>query len=594
MLIFNDMKKLLHQSQVLITGVLFVVFMTVSCDLDKYPLDGPAVGSFPSNEEEAIMGLLGAYQSISTLDASSTPIWQVMDNITDVGYARPGNNYTSPITSSLTTDNALANKPWQYYYRTIARVHSVLDNLPNIQTEIQADQYNQIDAELRFIRAYSYSQLIELYGNVPLLKQSVGLIDADVPRTDKKKIQEFIINELDEVSEYLPLSHSQHGKSRATRVAAFMLQARVALYSQNYDLAVRASKKAIELSEGVHELTSFNNSIDLSGQKHDQGEPDVSNVFGHAGFSESKEWIWIAEYSESTKNTHNKQYYAASRLGKGVCYWGPTQNFIDSFQAIDGLPIDKSSLYNADKPFENRDPRLDLYCVRPHSRFMGYQFEPNKSFSTVANYWPVIEGSAQSPSQITNTDATNAYRSFSGYLWRKHVDIADYPSTSVSGVSELGVGIFRFAELLLLYAEAKIENNDIDESVYEAINKVRNRAHMPSLEGGLSQNELRATLRYERKIELANDGLRWFDLRRWGIAKEVMNGYLYLNRAGNNWSADVIVKIDENSTPIYNEEKAKDFFTTQEVVYQEGKDEYWPVPFSEMNANPNLEQNPGY
>src|SRR5699024_7579960 len=124
-----------------------------------------------------------AYRSLGELDAASTPIWHVMDNITDIGYARPGNNYTSSITSALTTDNALAVKPWKYYYKTIARCHSVLDNLDKLRESMGDEKYSQMDAELRFIRAYCYSQLIELYGDVPLVKHSVNLDSANIPRT---------------------------------------------------------------------------------------------------------------------------------------------------------------------------------------------------------------------------------------------------------------------------------------------------------------------------------------------------------------------------------------------------------------------------
>src|SRR5690606_39150370 len=174
---------------------------------------------------------------------------------------------------------------------------------------------------------------------------------------------------------------------------------------------------------------------------------------------------------------------------------------------IDGLPIDESPLYDPANPFVNRDPRLDMYCARPHARLMGIQYEPNASFAKVNNYWPVIAGQSNTPAVVNNTDAKNAYRSFSGYLWRKHTDNADYAINSASGVSDLNVGIFRYAELLLIYAEAKIEANDIDESVYEAINKIRSRAHMPPIASNLSQSQLRTALRYERKIELCNDGL---------------------------------------------------------------------------------------
>ena len=566
-----------------------------SCKLDLFPLNGPSTGTFPATEDEAVMGLYAAYQSLSELDAANTPIWHVMDNITDIGYARPGTNYTSPITSAITTDNALCTKPWQVHYRSIARCHAVLDNLESIKSSMNDAAYNQLDAELRFIRAYCYSQLIELYSNVPLLKTAVALGNADVPQTPKQEVEQFLIDELTAIADYLPVSQSQYGNVRGSRIAAYMIKARVALYAKKYDVASQAAKTALDLSAGVHDLTPFNNTIDFAGKDHTIGEPDISNIFGHEGFKTSKEWIWVAEYNKSVPgNTHNQQYYSASRLGKGVCYWGPTHDLINTFQAIDGMPITESPLYDASRPFENRDPRLDMYCVRPHMRYLGYQFEPNTSFKTVNNYWPVINGQSSTPSTVANNDATNAFRSFSGYLWRKPVDIADFSSTSVSGNSDLNVGIFRFAELLLIYAEAKIEANDIDNTVYDAINRIRERAHMPDLPAGLSQAELRKALRYERKVELANDGLRWYDLRRWGIANDVMNGFLYLNRDAKPWTKDVLTGFDESYTPIYNHSEAIKYFTTQEVVFKPNKDELWPVPKSEMDANKNLEQNPGY
>jgi hypothetical protein len=580
-----------------ITSALAFVSMLsfVSCEIDRSSLNGPSTGTFPATEQEAIMGLYGAYQAISQLDASATPIWHVMDNITDIGYARPGNNYTSPITSAITTDNALANKPWQYHYRTIARCHTVLDNLDLLKNSMTDEAYKQLDAELRFIRAYCYSQLVELFGDVPLLREAVDLSNANVPRSPKEEVVEFLINELTAVADNLPVSQAQFGHVRASRVAAYMLKARLALYSNQYTMAAEAAATALTLADGLHDLTPFNSSVNIVGQDHTAGEPDVSNIFGHEGFRTSKEWIWVAEYNIAVPgNTHNQQYYSASRLGKGVAYWGPTQDLINTFQAKDGLPITESPLYDAANPFANRDPRLDMYCVRPHSRYLGYQFEPNTSFSTVANYWPVLTGQSATPSTVANNDATNAFRSFSGYLWRKTVDIADFPTTSVSGQSDLNVGIFRLAELLLIYAEAKIEANQIDNSVYEAINRIRRRALMPDLPSGLSQAELRTALRYERKVELAGDGLRWYDLRRWGIANDIMNGYIYLNRSAKSWTDGVLTGFDENYTPIYNHAVATQYFTTQEVVYRVNKDEYWPVPKSEMDANNNLVQNPGY
>jgi len=245
-------------------------------------------------------------------------------------------------------------------------------------------------------------------------------------------------------------------------------------------------------------------------------------------------------------------------------------------------------------PFSNRDPRLDMYVARPHSRLMGIQYEPNPTFSKVNNYWPVIKGESPTPSLVSNADATNAYRSFSGYLWRKHTDNSDYETNSSRGVSDLNVGIFRYAELLLLYAEAKIESNSIDATVYDAIDEIRQRAGMPVLERNMTQAQLRTALRYERKIELCNDGLRWYDIRRWNLAPDIMNGYLYLNRGGVSYPKEVLSYIDENYSPIYDYNIAVQYFTTQEVVFNVNKDEVWPIPQQERDANPNLTQNPNY
>lgn len=568
-------------------------FCLISCNVDLISPNGPTSESYPQDGNEVQMGLFGAYRSLSEFTYSSTPYLNIMDNNTDIGYTRPGNVYTPLITSGATPSNALTILPWRYFYKAIARVHAVLDNMDKLESSMGEDSYNQLNGELRFIRAYCYSQLIEIYGGVPLLKSTVSLGETDVPRTSVEEIRDFIVSELTDIQDFLPVSQSGFGNARASQIAAYMLKARVLLYSKKYKDAKVAAQKAIELSAGVHDLTPFNSTVDFTGKDHTVGEPDPSNIFGHEGFKSSKEWIWVIEYNKNIPgNTHNRQYFGASRLANGASFFGPTQDLISSFQCIDGKSITESPLYDPLHPFANRDPRLDMYCARPGSRYLGFQFELNKDFKTVLNYWPINDGTGTDPISITNNDATNAYRTFSGYLWRKTMDIHDFHSTSVGGNSDLGVGVFRYAELLLIYAEAKIEDNDIDNSVYNAINQVRNRAHMPNLDQGMSQLELRKALRYERKVELCNEGLRWYDLRRWNIAKDVMNGYLYLNRAGNLWSNNTIAGFDDSYTPIYNHEEALKYFTTQPVSYKVGKDELWPLPESEMDANKALIPNP--
>src|SRR5690606_30208385 len=161
------------------------------------------------------------------------------------------------------------------------------------------------------------------------------------------------------------------------------------------------------------------------------------------------------------------------------------------------------------KPFENRDPRLHYTCAVPGSIFHGYQFETHRDSLKCWNY------NVNPPARVPNQDATNPYASFSGYCWRKYANMEnpDYLTRS-----ETGIIVLRYAEVLLNYAEAKIESNDIDQSVYDAINLVRSRVDMPEVSAGKSQAELRSIVRIERKSEFAFEGLRLYDIRRWKIA----------------------------------------------------------------------------
>jgi len=136
--------------------------------------------------------------------------------------------------------------------------------MENIKGTLSEANYNQINAELRVIRAYAYSQLIELYGDVPLVLKSLGLTETNLPRTPKKEIQQWIVDEMTEVADYLPVSQSQYGNVRAGRVAAYMLKARVALYGGDYALAAETAKKAIDLSQGVYALTPFDKTIEYA------------------------------------------------------------------------------------------------------------------------------------------------------------------------------------------------------------------------------------------------------------------------------------------------------------------------------------------
>ncbi|MDR1336667.1 MAG: RagB/SusD family nutrient uptake outer membrane protein [Tannerella sp.] len=588
------------------TVILSACLLAAGCDLDRPPLNGPETGTFPASEEEALLGLFGAYKGLSLMTAANTPWILVIDNSTDIGFTRPGGNYTPQLTSALSASNTLTTKLWESCYKTIGRVHVVLDKLPNIKDN--SELYDQINAELRVIRAYYYSHLTEFYGDVPLVTRNLPIEEAALlRRTPKAEVTQWIIDELSAVADHLPVKHTGYGTARAGRVAAYALLARIQLNDGRYGDAAQSAATAIALAEGVYGLDKY----DLTHfADHKAGEPSCANVFGYEGHRSSKEWIWCIQYNRNIdSNSHMQGYYMSTRLSGGCSYFGPTQGMMDSFQCIDGKSIAESPLFDLAHPWENRDPRLDLFTVRPESRYFGFEFQTADDSTAWVYNWnadktEVIDSvvtrqyaysyqpNPNSPSGyvggVPNTDSTNGYATFSGYHWRKHTDIADLADNQHS---DLNSGIIRYAELLLVYAEAKIENNDIDESVYTAIDDIRTRAGMPSIGRGLSQSQLRTALRYERKIELCNEGLRWYDIRRWKIAERIMVGRLW----GSNKSglSDIIPTFDENWSPSYpiSGHHLRNLVTMR---FNPQRDYVWPVPHTERLVMPNLDQNYGY
>jgi hypothetical protein len=271
------------------------------------------------------------------------------------------------------------------------------------------------------------------------------------------------------------------------------------------------------------------------------------------------------------------------RMASGFCNRIPVQSLVDSYECIDGLSIDQSPLYNPQKPFENRDPRLGMTIALPGSIYYGYQFESHKDSLMCWNY------NVNPPKRVPNLDATHTFASFSGYVWRKYADPTEQDATK----TDINTIVMRYAEVLLNYAEAKIEANSIDESVYMAINKVRQRAGMPVITSGKSQGELRSIVRKERKYELAGEGLRYYDILRWKIAEDVIDGPCY-GRIPRGYLASAPA-IDENGTPDYsNVSNANQMRVIQTRVFDKSKNYLWPLPGIEVQTNSNLVQNPNY
>jgi len=282
----------------------------------------------------------------------------------------------------------------------------------------------------------------------------------------------------------------------------------------------------------------------------------------------------------------------------------PAQSMVDSYEASDGLPIDESAVYNPSKPFENRDPRLKASLVTPQSVWAGFIFESHPDSLSYRFVGGKLAGSNRDSRKVAWPAA------FCGYNWKKYNDEESQKIKQM--YSEIDFALLRYAEVLLTYAEAKIESGSIDASVLTAINRVRARAYgvdvadvdnYPEITT-TDQAELRKIIRRERKVELANEGFRLFDIRRWKIAEKVMPVKIY-GRILNEKTATLIPGIDDDGFVSYADVASQydlntdgRFPNAQNRLFDKNRDYLSPIPQSEIDTYAGfgvvLEQNPGY
>lgn len=554
--------------------LVFALIGTQGCEdtLTKSPLDAPSNENFYTSENELELALNGAYNSTVWWEIGSTPARSHLDLGTDLGFFRGGDRIEAVAQGQGTSDTPIFEDTWEHFYSGISRVNGLLENMSQVEG-VSESVLSRIEAEARFLRAYAYSYLTEFYGDVPLLLEVLSLEDSQIARTPKGQVIDQIMSDLDFAASVLPETWGGDNEGRITRGAALALKARVALYNEDYSVAEQSAQEVID--SDIYSL-----------------HPDYEEMFQHEG-TRNSEVILDAPYSQGVR-THVLPRDQASRMLNGFSWYVPTQFLVDSYYATDGEPIDESSVYDPSNPFENRDPRLDASIVRPQSILANIVFETHPDSSRT---WRVVDGDSV---RIDNEDGTNPFASFTGYLWRKYTDPDDFPSNRTS--SSLNFILIRYAEVLHIYAEAKIEMDDVDQSVLDALNEVRARAYGVDLSQTgqypeittMNQEALRLELRNERKVEFAGEGLRWFDIRRWGIAEQVMNGPL-IGRPIDAYStiSEAPEINDETGHPNYG--ALQDLYrNVVQRSYNPSRDIVWAIPQTEMDVNESMEQNPGY
>lgn len=574
------MKKI---NKAFLSLILMICIGACSDILDLESLTEPTDATFFSNEQELDLALTGVYNSVIWRGGYQLPMQVNMDNgATDIGLVRGGFSGFDELgsgTHSASTGGFSSN--YSHLYRGIGRANNLLQNMDRAKDIVPEATFNEIRAQALVLRAYFYHYLMELYGDVPFTESlAKSPEEALLPRTPKAEIADILLADLQTAAGLLPDTQSDPG--RITSGFALGLRARIALYNNKYAEAASSAKAVMD--KGTYSL-----------------HQNYEELFGQAG-QNSNEIMFTMPFQEGFATTQFPLAQGSRNKG-AFSTVVPTQSIVDSYEATDGLPIDESVIYDPSKPFDNRDPRLKASIITPQSEWAGLIFESHPD-STLSRG---VDGSNLG----SNRDSRKVIwpAAFCGYLWKKYTD--EEAQKIGERISDLNFTLMRFAEVLLIYAEAKIEQGDIDASVLTAINRVRARAYgvavtdignYPAITS-TDQAALRKVIRRERKVEFANEGFRLFDIRRWGIAEKVMPVVLY-GRILDEANATMVPQIDDDCFVSYaGVESQYDLNTDQRFPnaqnrrFNAPRDYLCPIPQAEIDTydglGANLPQNPG-
>ena len=530
-----------------------------SCvELDRYPLEELSDGSFWKSANDAEMAVSNLYPSL--------PYWDVDEAINSDdavhGIKWAAGNVSKGIYDPL-------DMGWKGTYEVIRQANLILskiDDIPNYNQE----EKNKVLGQTYFFRAFHYFDLIRTFGDVPYIDKPLTLADQEgITRAPRAEVYTKIMADFDKAIEYLPVAWDGANYGRVTKGAALAMKARAALYYGNWQDAADYAKEVMNL--GVYELYDKDNTgkyAELFWEKADGCD----------------EFILVRQFNQTDDTWYLIGWEAFPTMG-----WGginPTQSLVEAFEDIDGAPIAKSTLYDSTDPFTNRDPRLEVNVLHDGEVMYGKTIK----VAPLKSCYPT--GIAQ------HGDATAT-----GYYQQKwldpDVDPSDYGTPGEGWNMGKDAVVIRYAEVLLTYAEAMNELSALDATAFDAVNQVRRRVGMPDLQNTdaskptycATQDDLRQRIRNEWRVEFALEGgKRQWDIRRWGIAMDVLNKPRYGLKYDLVESPNAL---DGDGGKICILYQGSNQAVGASTAYKEHNYVY-PVPQSEIDLNPNLTQNPGY
>lgn len=529
------MKKIIYLG----LGMLFAAAVSVSCSMDFEPTGSYSDKTFWYSAKNAESGLVGCYLPLRNGSMFGGMSIAMEECATPNAYNYSNTlNWNDLAKGGHTSDGVIFAGRWKDAYTGIGRCNMLLQNI-DLNKELSREQVAQMKFQARFLRALYYSVLTTYYYKVPLITDSPDISQVGRMRTERAECLRFIIGELDELAKVLPRSYSAKGDlGRPTCGAALALKARLLLFEAsplcNPDNEADAWEAASDAAWAVMELgySLYDDYAKLFSVTAEHSSESIFNVEAIAtpvGMGHSLDIVM-------------RQYNGAA----------PLKDFIDSYRMKDGKPRDESA-YATSGEYENLDPRFYHTIVYPGAKWMG---------------------------EVVKTDNTNIRftNKQTGFIYKKYtVYTESAPSDDELNLKEncspTNIMLIRYADVLLMYAEAMNEQGKMTKEIWDrTLKPIRVRAGFTSSsaltypEGG--PDEIRKQIHYERRIEFAGEGMWYNDLRRWKLAETEMN-------------ALSIRMYDGTLIGTRNFNKVRDY--------------WWPVPSDQIEIAPTLRpNNPGW
>lgn len=578
------------RSKNIISALLGLAFLLSGCEnLDYVPANQMSGGTFWQTETHAKQAVVGMYAAMKQNWCFGMEF--TFDMCTDIADGTTPWADISRGTSFASASGGVQNH-WQYLYELVHRSNTVIRNLATMS--IDQTLIDQMTGEAKFLRALAYFRMLNCWGGVPYYDETCDInkefATVTNPRSSAEEIRQYVLADLNEAIAKLPVSWGNSDYGRATKGAAYALRGKVYLFNQEWAKAIADFEEVVYNKSNNYGYTLHPNYEDLfriyNGKRSSEMIFSIQsidgNVAGHA--------LDIVSYFG------NK---ATMRLIAGNSIV-PSVKLIDLYENLDGskfnwddvfpgfntgdsqfrrkllsVTIDQGSTFITNTldcdtvkvldVYRKRDPRLCWNVITPYSHYLG-----TDAGSTPRDKQFVLADPSQGGAPMEALAFIRNSEGWNSYFWRKWI-----PTGNLDGYwgeynrTPYEFPLIRLGDVILMLAEAYNENGETEKAIAE-VNKIRARVDMPGLNSGPvwlavnGKDEMTQRIRDERACELAGEGQRYWDIRRWGMLRSTVG----------------------NATDIFGD-------MMYERTYQE-RHEIWPIPLVEMDRNRNLTQNTGW